>query len=133
MQQAESRLRKTITLFLYYSLPMDFSQFSRTPPPPYYAVIFTSRLSSNNDDGYKEMADKMVRLASLQSGFLGCESVRGQDGFGITVSYWASKEAIAHWKDNVEHLAAQAMGKRSWYEQYELRIAKVECAHGKSA
>jgi len=27
-------------------------------------------------------------------GYLGVESVRGDDGFGITVSYWSTEEAI---------------------------------------
>lgn len=73
----------------------------------------------------------MVELAAQQPGFLGAESVRGTDGFGITVSYWSSMEAISAWKANVEHLDAQAMGKREWYEHYELRVAKVERAYGK--
>lgn len=79
------------------------------------------------------MAARMMELAAQQPGFLGAESARGNDGFGITVSYWSSTEAISAWKANAEHLAAQEMGKREWYEHYELRIAKVERAYGKPA
>ena len=61
----------------------------------------------------------------------GIESVRGTDGFGITVSYWTSAEAIAAWKAKVEHLAAQEKGKQNWYEHYELRVAKVKRAYAK--
>ncbi|MCL2830256.1 MAG: antibiotic biosynthesis monooxygenase [Betaproteobacteria bacterium] len=104
--------------------------FSKTPPLPYYAVIFSSRLSSESE-AYREMADKMAQLAALQPGFLGCESVRGENGFGITVSYWSDEKAIAGWKANAEHRIAQEIGKRSWYEHYEIRIAKVERAYGK--
>ena len=32
----------------------------------------------------------MLELARQQPGFLGVESARGEDGFGITVSYWSS-------------------------------------------
>ncbi len=46
--------------------------------------------------------------------------------FGITVSYWASPEAIRNWKDHAEHIAAQTMGIERWYEHYELRVARVE-------
>lgn len=76
------------------------------------------------------MAERMVELAAQQSGFLGVESVRGADGFGITVSYWSSAEAISAWKANAEHLIAQEMGKRAWYQHYEVRVAKVERAYG---
>ncbi len=93
--------------------------------PPYYAVIFSS-LRTLEDNGYGEMAERMVELASQQPGFLGVESARDADGFGITVSYWASLETIANWKANAEHMAAQALGKSSWYEHYKIRVAKVE-------
>ena len=106
------------------------SIFAKTPEPPYYAVIFSS-LRTEGDNGYGKMAERMVKLAAHQSGFLGFESVRGNDGFGITVSYWASAEAVTEWKTNIEHLAAQEMGKRTWYEHFEIKIAKVERAYAK--
>lgn len=77
------------------------------------------------------MADHMVELAAGQPGYLGVESVRETDGFGITVSYWASLEAIAAWRSHAEHRIAQENGKALWYEHYELRIACVERAYAK--
>jgi heme-degrading monooxygenase HmoA len=77
------------------------SPFANTPEPPYYAVIFSSRRT------------------------------RGEDGFGITVSYWSTAESIARWKQDAEHLVAQQLGKAAWYEHYELRVARVERAYGK--
>jgi len=106
------------------------SAFANTPKPPYYAVIFTSR-RTEGDNGYKNTAERMVALATKQPGFLGVESVRDVDGFGITVSYWASHESIAAWKADAEHCAAQEIGKRAWYERYEIRVAKIERAYGK--
>ena len=53
----------------------------------YYAVIFSSKRSAVEHKEYKEMANKMAELAKDQIGFLGVESARGADGFGITVSY----------------------------------------------
>lgn len=107
------------------------SPFAHTPEPPYYAVIFSSRRKAVDDDGYGLMAQRMMDLAALQPGFLGAESTRGEDGFGITVSYWSSDEAITRWKRDAEHLAAQRLGKDVWYEHYELRVARVERAYGK--
>ena len=103
--------------------------FARTPAPPYYAAIFTTRRKPG-DHGYAEMAERMDRLAATQPGYLGIESARGADGVGITVSYWASLEAIANWKNNAEHMVARDMGRKAWYAHFELRIAKVERAYG---
>jgi len=105
-------------------------KFAKTPEPPYYAVIFSSM---RRDNGYTQVAERMVELASQQPGFLGVESVRGTDGFGITVSYGTSDQAIAAWKAKIEHLAAQEKGKQKWYEHYELRVAKVKRAYAKRA
>ncbi|HYI13654.1 MAG TPA: antibiotic biosynthesis monooxygenase [Thermoanaerobaculia bacterium] len=104
-----------------------------TPEPPYYAVIFTST-RTGIDEGYGAMSEKMVEMASQQPGFLGVESARGEDGLGITVSYWESEEAIAHWRRNAEHRIAQSQGKEKWYSEFVTRVAKVERARtfGKS-
>ena len=42
---------------------------AKTPIPPYYAVVFTS-IKADLDDGYDEMAEKMLLLAKEQEGFL---------------------------------------------------------------
>jgi heme-degrading monooxygenase HmoA len=99
--------------------------FASTPEPPYYAVIFSS-MRTQIDAGYGAVADRMVELALRQPGFLGVESVRGADGFGITVSYWATLADIAAWKANGEHRVAQSMGKQKWYQAFQLRVARVE-------
>ncbi len=104
---------------------------AKTPAPPYYAVIFTS-LRTEGERGYGSMAEKMVSLAAQQPGFLGVESVRGAEGLGITVSYWDSLEAITNWKANTEHRVAQETGKKVWYSDYQLRVAKVERDYGKA-
>jgi heme-degrading monooxygenase HmoA len=102
--------------------------FASTPPPPYYAVIFTSTRTAI-DEGYGGVAERMVELASQQPGFLGVESTRGVDGLGITVSYWASEEAIRAWHANAEHRIAQLTGREKWYEHFETRVARVERAY----
>jgi heme-degrading monooxygenase HmoA len=110
----------------------DSNNIAKTPEPPYYAVIFTS-LRSEGDRGYGQMAERMVELASKEPGFLGVEAARTTDGLGITVSYWSSEEAIAAWKAHLEHKPAQEAGKRVWYADYHLRVARVERAYGKHA
>lgn len=73
-----------------------------------------------------EAAERMLELASRQPGYLGVESVRGADGFGITVSYWDSEAAIRAWSRHAEHRDAQARGRRDWYAGFSARIARVE-------
>ena len=99
------------------------SLIATTPQPPYYAVIFTSN-RTEGDNGYGAMAEKMVKLAKKQPGFLGIESAREE--VGITVSYWADLESINNWKSNIEHQEAQRLGREKWYSSFKTRISKVE-------
>ncbi len=104
-----------------------FPEIARTPEPPYYAVIFTT-VRTSADDGYAAMAQEMEKLAAQMPGYLGIESVRGADGFGITVSYWKDEHAIRNWKENARHTTARRLGKDKWYRRFELRISRVERA-----
>lgn len=69
---------------------------------------------------------KMEQLASGQPGFLGVESVRDSSGAGITISYWESLDAIRNWKQHQSHKVAQEKGKKEWYQNYKVKICKVE-------
>lgn len=99
---------------------------SQTPPPPYFAVIFTS-VRTDGDNGYGQAAQRMFALASEQPGFLGFETARQE--IGISVSYWNSLDAIAAWKQNVEHQQAQAQA-RDWYKAFRVRVCRVEREYG---
>lgn len=92
---------------------------------PYYAVIFSS-LRTEGEREYSATAQRMQELAAGMPGYLGIESARGEDGFGITVSYWRDEESIGAWRRYGEHVLAQERGKREWYKHYELRIGRVE-------
>lgn len=99
-----------------------------TPRPPYTAVIFTS-IRTPSKDGYAEMSQEMVNMASRQPGFLGVESAREQ--LGITVSYWETPDAAREWKKVAEHRLAQERGKAVWYQCcYRVRIATMEREYG---
>jgi heme-degrading monooxygenase HmoA len=100
-----------------------------TPKPPYIAVIFTS-LRREEDQDYADTARRMEELAREQPGYLGIESARGADGLGITVSYWATMEAVKNWKAVAEHMTAQRRGREEWYRAYRTRVCTVEREYG---
>ena len=105
------------------------SQIAQTPEPPYYAVIFTS-VRTDGDNGYSEMAVRILDLAKKQAGFLGVESAREQTG--IMVSYWKDLAAIQKWREHPEHRKAQKLGREKWYAAFKVRVVKVEREHGRS-
>lgn len=102
---------------------------AQLPAPPYYVVTFASQ-RTEGDNGYSEMAEEMVTMAAGQPGFLGIESARGADGFGITNSFWLDQASILAWKAVVDHRQAQLRGRTDWYQTYAVRVARVERAYG---
>ena len=105
------------------------SDIAKAPEPPYYTVIFANQRSLEDEEGYQVTAARMMELAAKQAGYLGAQSARGTDGFGITISYWRDLPSIHDWKQQSEHLKAQHLGKQKWYASFSLRIAKVERAY----
>jgi heme-degrading monooxygenase HmoA len=101
---------------------------AETPEPPYYAVVFTSQ-RTEGDDGYAETADRMEEIVAQQPGFLGADSTRDANGFGITVAYFSDDESIRQWYHNPEHAEARDNGRAKWYQHYALHVAKVERAY----
>ncbi|KAA8694505.1 putative antibiotic biosynthesis-associated monooxygenase [Pseudomonas caricapapayae] len=93
---------------------------------PYFAVVFTSLRTPDEGQAYADAARRMVGLARQRPGFLGVESARGEDGLGITVSYWTDETAILAWKRQAEHAEVREQGRARWYQAFTTRICKVE-------
>ena len=89
---------------------MHDERFARLPQPPYYAVVFSSRRRGGEGDGYAEAAARMEELVRAQPGFLGVESTRDGEGFGITVAYFDSESSIRGWRDHFEHAQTRQRG-----------------------
>lgn len=104
--------------------------FTGPPEPPYYAVIFSSLRRDRDHEEYRQTAQRMAALAAEQPGFLGVESVRGQDGHGITVSYWRDEASVKAWRRHAAHTPVQRAGRERWYERYAVHVARVERAYG---
>ncbi len=89
------------------------------------AVIFVAQRTGQDEAGYQTAAENMVALAATQPGYIGIDSVRGDGGLGITVSYWRDDDAAKAWRDNAEHSAIRDAGRDIWYSHYSLHVAAI--------
>lgn len=105
---------------------------SKALSAPFYAVIFVSRKSTDLE-GYEEMDELVMKLATEQPGYLGYEASGDLKG-GIFISYWESMEAIDNWRKHPIHIQAKAKATQ-WYTYYHTIISKVEYnrAYGNSS
>lgn len=92
-------------------------------------VLFVSERTGTDAAGYAEAADAMDRLAAVQPGYRGIDSV--SDGtLGITLSYWADEASAVAWRHHPEHVAAREAGRARWYRWYRLHVAAIGRSYG---
>jgi heme-degrading monooxygenase HmoA len=96
-------------------------------PAQVWTVSFpNTRSTGPAGNGYNETAAVMDDLAKQQPGYIGIDSVRGEDGVGITVSRWTSIAAMVAWRKVVSHAEAQHAGRDRWYTWYRSDVARVD-------
>lgn len=98
-------------------------------PTKTIAVIFSAKRNGNDAAGYDEAAEQMVALAKQQKGFLGMNSVRDMQGYGITISYWQTDSDARAWRDHTQHSQIRHKGRALWYDEYSIQIARIDRAY----
>ena len=93
------------------------------------AVIFAAQRNGRDPVGYDAASAAMDALAAEQPGYRGVDSARGEDGFGITVSYWEDDAAARAWRDHREHRATREAGRTRWYDRYTVAVATIDRAY----
>jgi heme-degrading monooxygenase HmoA len=88
-----------------------------------YAVIFRAEINET-DSAYSEMAAQMRDLAKNKYGCIEFTSVT-EGTNEIAISYWHSLEQIALWKNDVNHVAAQELGRSKWYKKYQVQVVEI--------
>lgn len=101
-----------------------------TLPPGAIAVIFLSGRSDTDPEGYGQAAEAMADAATQMPGYLGLESARGDDGVGITISWWRDEAAAIAWRDDPDHARIREQGREIWYDWYRVIVATVDRAYG---
>ncbi len=86
-------------------------------------VIFRAKVRQL-DDEYAAVAARMRELALEQFGCLEFQAVsEGQNE--IALSYWPDEERVRAWKSHAEHVLAQQLGRKRWYESYVVQVAHI--------
>lgn len=88
-----------------------------------FAVIFKAEINEL-DAEYTEVAERMRNLAINEYGCTEFTALTEGDT-EIAISYWEDDDQIRKWKQNAEHLSAQAKGKSKWYKSYTVQVVEV--------
>ncbi len=89
-----------------------------------YSVIFTARIKET-DSEYLATAKRMRILATEKYGCVDFVSV-SEGEKELAISYWPSLRHIENWKNDPEHIKAQASGRQRWYSEYKVQVVEIE-------
>jgi uncharacterized protein len=119
-------VHKTVDIEAHQRTVLDRLSRSDLPMQTWIVSFPNGRPADSDGDGYRDTAAEMDALAAQQPGFVGVDSVRGEDGVGITVSRWSSIAAMVSWRKVASHTEAQHVGRDRWYDWYRSDVARVD-------
>lgn len=96
------------------------------------AVIFELEPKSSEKDAYFAIAADLKPLVEQADGLISLErfqSLVNPEKF-LSLSFWRDEEAVAAWRGQFEHRAAQKKGRASIFANYRLRVAEVMRDYG---
>jgi heme-degrading monooxygenase HmoA len=91
-------------------------------------TIFRTRLAEEQRDEYYLWADRMYALAGTMPGFISHKTFTAEDGERATIVEFESEQAQAAWRNHPEHKEAQALGRKKFYLEYDLKVCELKRA-----
>jgi len=98
-------------------------------------VIFEVWPKSEHKDKYLELAAELKSTLEAINGFVSVERFQSiyDENKLLSLSFFESHEALNEWRNVAEHRVAQRIGRSSYFEDYRLRVVKVERDYGKNS
>lgn len=93
-----------------------------------HAVLFEVELAKGARDAYLAAAASLRPLLDEVDGFVSIERFASEQrpDWILSLSFWADDAAIAAWRSRERHHEAQVKGRSGIFEDYRLRVARVQ-------
>ena len=97
-----------------------------------HVVIFEVAPETGREQDYLDIAARLRPELEKIDGFISIERFRSlsQEGKILSLSFWRDEEAIARWRQQEEHQAAQRAGRDKIFRDYRIRVAAVMRDYG---
>jgi heme-degrading monooxygenase HmoA len=92
-----------------------------------HVVIFEVQPESDRLQDYLDLAARLRSELEKIDGFISIERFKSlsQEGKILSLSFWRDEEAIACWRRQEQHHAAQREGRERIFRDYRIRVAAV--------
>jgi len=97
-----------------------------------YAVIFEVEPETGRVQDYLDIAARLRPELEKIDGFISIERFKSlsQEGKILSLSFWRDEDAIARWRQQEEHQAAQRTGRDRIFRDYRIRVTAVVRDYG---
>ncbi|MBF0247618.1 MAG: antibiotic biosynthesis monooxygenase [Alphaproteobacteria bacterium] len=91
------------------------------------AVIFEVYPSAEGKDEYLRRAGELRTFLEGRDGLISIERFQSlaDEGKILSLSFWRDEDAVAAWRNTLEHRAAQKQGRNALFTSYRIRVAHV--------
>ena len=91
------------------------------------AVIFEVTMKDGKADAYFDLAESLKPALEGIDGFISVERFESTTNPGkyVSLSFWRDEAAVAAWREQAEHGAAQDRGKSEIFADFRIRVASV--------
>ncbi len=89
-------------------------------------VLFEVKPTKEGMKKYLELAAMLKELLVSADGFVRAERFTSlnEEGKLLSLNVWKSEEALAKWRNNLEHRMSQKEGKNKLFESYNITICQ---------
>lgn len=87
-------------------------------------TVFRSRLRPGVEGEYRPLAEHLEALARRQPGFVDFKTFVAADGERVSLVTFADRASHDAWRAHPEHRAAQELGRRRFYESYDIAVCR---------
>ncbi len=93
-----------------------------------YAVIFEVIPTQTGKEEYLNIAASLKEFLQNRQGFISIERFQSlvDENKLLSLSFWENEKSIELWRNQFEHRMAQDKGNAGIFEDYRIRVAKVE-------
>ena len=97
-----------------------------------YAVIFEVEPEEGHEQDYLDIAARLRPELEKIDGFISIERFRSlsQEAKILSLSFWRDEVAVARWRQQEQHQAAQRAGRDRIFRDYRIRVAAVMRDYG---
>jgi heme-degrading monooxygenase HmoA len=88
-------------------------------------TIFRHRMQPGVDQDYGAEVSELLAIVQKMPGFVSIKGYAADDGEQLALIEFETEQALAAWREHLEHLVAQEHGRSKYYSEYKIQVCNT--------